>query len=491
MSGTSKPSPQNVTRAIRRLRALPPEVQRGEVAYEGAMLCVCSCVVSLHKGNGHRGKCESCGRCQRYREDAVDRLVRQALVGVTTPFASDLAERRQAEYDARPKAVKGPGEWSVRASDLDGCRREMGYRNGLDPDAVPVPKANGEALAGQDVEDSVVEVYQDKYPWREFQVEVQIKGLHSPGRVDAYDGVIGMVEEIKSAGEWMWEQVITFGARWYHRGQALLYASGLEAAGRFVSFVRVHYIKRGNYALEEIFDIPWDDEARAEVEEHRARLIGFLTSLDRAHATGKLPPRDRSGPSHPLCQRCDWLETCWNVQRAKATGRDPMSLTMLGEHPDARRIAWAVQEIVTLREVYTAAKRKYDDARHMLDGSIPTAIYEGISKVERGRRGGVNYKTHAELLAERMEQAASRVGQVVQAVERLLGMLDVEGMPGDVVDQAQALLADLAEIDVDPGSVPVPHNEDSAPVAKLASSKDRERWEREREEALQTAGDVA
>lgn len=429
----TRPAQRTIDRAVTRARSLDPAVIRGEAEYTSEAHCLCGDAISAHKGKGHRGECLTCGRavCARYREDVVDRLVRGAVAGATVPFTANLAKRRQEEYAARPKTEHGPGQWSVRASDLNGCRREIGYRNGLDPDAEAVPKSHGEALAGTIVEAAVVEVHSTAYPWREYQHEVVINGLHSPGRVDEYDPVIGMVCEIKSAGEWMWEQVITFGPQWYHLGQALLYAAAMEAAGEFVSFVRLHYVKRDTFE-EETFDTPWDDDARSLVETYRARLIGILTELDIAHATGVLPDRDRSGPTHPLCVRCDWLEACWSVPRAVELGRDPMSLTLLGEHPDSKRIAWAVQEIVRLRTVKTDATREYDDARHMLDKSIPPAIYEGVAKVERGRRGGIAYKEWTELLAAE--------------IERLGG---------------------------DPMDVPIPRNEDGAPVAKLVAVKER------------------
>ncbi len=226
-----KPSAGNLAKAATRIRTLREAQAAGAPVEPWTVHCVCGDVIEAHKGDGHRGKCTGCTSCIRFRANDVDLIVEQALSGAETPFTTNLTRRREAEYAARPRVQRGPGEWSVRASDLDGCVKALWYRNLPPEDYTPVPKGNGAALAGTVIEAAIAEINKSEYPWRAYQREVAIKGITSPGRIDEWDPLLGRVIEIKSCGEWRWGEVQTWGPVEKHKGQAFLYADGLERAG--------------------------------------------------------------------------------------------------------------------------------------------------------------------------------------------------------------------------------------------------------------------
>jgi hypothetical protein len=362
----------------------------------------------------HMGKCAHC-RCGRRRKDMAYHYVHQAVMASRAQLNDTLRKQRVEDYAARPKEPAGPGDWSVRISDVGGCGRWIWYRNLPPEDYVAVPKFSGEARAGEVIEAAVRLANSREFQWREFQRPVRVKGIPRQGLIDEYDRVRRVPIDQKTAGEWKWGLVSTHGVNLRNLAdtvgpilenlkQLLLYALGLEEEGLTPPEVILHYIKRDT--LEEILiPVPWDDQARVVAEDARAELIGRLGQLDFAQLTGTPIDRDRRGPSDPLCKRCDALEHCWNVPAAEAAGRTPESYTQLGEHPDAVAIAYACEQIVLTRLAKKAAEEEYEAARRLLDPTVPAGVYLNYGRVKQGSHGyRIQYSDYAKALFEAAQE---------------------------------------------------------------------------------------
>ena len=397
-----KPSPRILALASARIRVLAEAWQRGEPDYTPWQApCVCGCGIHAHTGKNRKGKCTACRACRSYRADRVDQLVQEILAGATTPFTDLLRAQHDAEHAARRRPERGPGEWSVRPSDLGKCVKQLWYRNDLaGPDYVPEPTGDGAALAGRIVEEAVTRINRRAYPWREYQRQVDVKGLSSVGYIDELDLPLGMPREIKSCGDWKWDHVQTWGPIPEEVGQLLLYADALEREGLWVNVLQMHYIHRDNFE-EIVFTIPWDDTARALVEQHRDTLIGYQTTLDVAAETGEPPEREGSGPDRYPCKWCEAKGHCWNIAAARAQGRSPESLTILGEL-DPVKITWVCEQIIEARRVRDEAEASYQAKNALIDHSVEPGEY-GIARVERGRRGGILHARYAEALCRQIE----------------------------------------------------------------------------------------
>jgi hypothetical protein len=359
----------------------------------------------------------------------VDVLVRAALEGARRDFRDDMRDAAAADRAARPHTDPGPGAWRLGPSDYLKCRMAIWYANQPREGLRLAPTDESAARAGQLLEDSWVAVQQQRYPWREYQVEVRLDGIDRPGRMDIYDPITATVDDCKSLSEGRWEQLMAAGPFDDHIGQVMLYALGLEAAGRPVHRVSLTYVNRSDIRSQR-FTWPWDDDSRKLAEQALDWLLAQATMLD----LGIQPDRDRSGPStDPICRNCRYRLECWNIEQAQARGRSPESYTVLGADPDDERVAWALAQIVGAREVKNAAEKGYEAVQPLAKG-LKLGPY-GEFEIVRGRKGGINWKDYHERTVEWASQP--------------------EATRGDISD------------------VPVPYNSDSAPIVKRRRAANR------------------
>lgn len=375
--------------------------------------CRCGDEREKHTGPLHTGSCTGCGKasCGRYAESMVHVRVHDAVMGMDAKFSDVMRRQRREDYAKRPRPERKPGEWIVRFSDVGGCGRQIGYRN-FHPE-LAVPTYDGPALAGDVVEQAVQRVDRRAFPWRVWQREVRHPAIPRPGRIDWWDPVLGMVCDIKSAGDWKWEQATVFGTLIENLMQVCLYALALELEGVQVNFVRIHYIHRDN--LEESFEphtYRWDDKMRAVAQQALVELAGRRGQLDITEITGELPERDRLGPTDGLCRNCEFLAACWNTERAAELNRTPESLTLLGEKPDDAAIEHVGKRIVAKRREIARLKREYDAENNMIDLSVKPGDY-GAVRIKKSSHGfKVRTSEYIEALCHKIELLGGDPGEV-------------------------------------------------------------------------------
>lgn len=388
--------------------------------------CVCSCGRHAHSGATNGGKCSGSVRnadgvlvcpknCARYREDFAYKLAAASLDAAGTSIGTSLRLADQQDRDQHYKDnPRQPGEWSLGASDAGGCPRAIWYRNLPPAGLVLAPADYREARIGTLIHKQAVTALRKLYPWQEFEQPVTINGLDRESAYDRYDEVVAEVEDLKTAGDWRWDDVMDNGVSLDVWKQVALYGLGLLEAGRPVETLKITYLKRCNgHDHTEIvqFDLEFAEAAREE-------LLGIAAMLDLAASEGEgwdpaehdgedydpgdLLPRTRSGPGlDKLCDRCPFRIHCWKMDEAEELGRSPQSLVELGREPADPAVVWAIEENVKAKALNGEAEKLKKSTGVLVEGLTPGRYGPGgiWTIAEQNFGGGPNHKLHAERLA--------------------------------------------------------------------------------------------
>jgi hypothetical protein len=383
--------------------------------------CVCGEGRHAHSGKQGTGKCVGADcNCARYRADVAWELAYTAVDAGARSLGHALrdydAQKRAAHAAANPRQA---GEWSLGPSDAGTCRRAIWYKNLPPSDLVRDPVDMREARMGDIIHEEVVRRLAKLYPWREFEQKVTIPGLDREARFDWYDGIIARVTDLKTAGDWRWDQVDDFGPSEDVWKQGFLYALALHLQGKQVDTVEITYLKRCN-GHDQTFVEDFDLEL---AQQYRQELIAIATALDIVHAEmeryeaeqaralavdpthtapaydpGDLLPRDRSGPStDKLCQRCPFRSHCWNLEQAQQSGRSGESWTILGPSPEDTEIAWALEQNVAAKDLERDAGKAKDETKALFEGLTP-GRYGDYKLDEQMYGGNPSYKQDSEQL---------------------------------------------------------------------------------------------
>lgn len=292
-------------------------------------------------------------------------LAEQALAAADRQVMDDIVAAVEAGHV--PSGKTGPSP-----SDAGACRRQLWYRDwghtldGYEPN-LHIDRRR--AALGNVVHDAARAARAARYPWRIYEMPVDVPGLHRGGRIDEYDPILGEVTDDKTAGraKWAmfggegptdsaWEQVAIYG-----------YALAMDEANSWpVRTLRIIAINRDTGAEEHF---------------HRDFDPAFaLAALDKLLDTaliieaGIKPPRDGYGPKHWMCEWCPALAHCWNVQAAQAAGRSPESYTLLGARPDDPSIVWAGREFMHAAAERLKWEKREKRAKRLLQG-LKTRVY--------------------------------------------------------------------------------------------------------------------
>jgi hypothetical protein len=411
--------------------------------------CVCGDGQFAHAGKKATGKCSGvydvdihgnpvpC-TCSRFRLDPAWELAYTAYDASHMSLGHALREfdsrQRTAHHKKNPRTA---GTWSLGASDAGTCRRAVWYRNMAPADLVRDPVDQREARMGEIIHEETVRRLKVLFPWREFEQKVALPGLDREVRYDWYDPITAEVTDLKTAGDWRWDQVDDFGVTLDVWKQVFLYGLALHRMGQPVSTVRVTYLKRCNghdqtfvedfdvelaeqylselLAIAQALDIVHAEMERYEAEQERA-LATDPEHKAAAYDPGELLPRDRSGPStDPLCQRCPFRSHCWNLVQAKDAhwnlvrvndSRSGESYTILGPEPVDPNVEWAIQQNVEAKAQARDWEKVKDETKALIEGLEPRRY--GDHKIdEQWYGGGPDYKTDSANL-RRMLEAGER-----------------------------------------------------------------------------------
>jgi hypothetical protein len=248
---------------------------------------------------------------------------------------------------------------------------------------------DGAALMGGLIHDAAVLRLKALYPWQEFEQWVKVKGLDREGRLDRWDAVLGVVEDIKTTGDYSTKLVEDHGARIEDWEQDALYGLAKEEEGYKVRTLKLTYIERKS-GHEMPFAVPYDREFALNA---RQKLLDIAGALDLVHAetealraksgdpeawvdpdTLELLPRDRKGPStDEICKRCPFRRHCWNLDEAEANGRSGESWTALGADPEVTDEAtlWTLKNAREAADLATATVKLKDEAEAVIQGLTP------------------------------------------------------------------------------------------------------------------------
>lgn len=287
-------------------------------------------------------------------------LAAAALAAADRPVMDDIVEHLAAEHV--PSGRSGP-----RVSDAGACSRQIWYRER--PPAGYVPRTGIDqrrASLGALIHKGAEAARSARYPWRRYEMAVDVPGLDRPGRVDEYDPVLGLVIDDKTAGRAKWDLVGDGGPTGEQWAQLRIYGYALDAAGWPVRTLRIIAINRDSGA-EEHFNEDFDPALGL------AALDQLVTVATMVEA-GMRPPRGGYGPRDWRCQWCPALDHCWNTRKAAELGRSPESVTILGERPEDPSIAWAAREVLAFSKQRLEVEKREDRAKALLQG-VPPGTY--------------------------------------------------------------------------------------------------------------------
>lgn len=283
-------------------RSLTPHVigRAGRLAHDsdvgtiGPRLDPCVCGAPRHE---HRGRTRQGGHangCRRYRLDPAYPLAWAAHLADSRSLYRDALDYDNLQRAGRPPRAEG--EWSLGPSDVTTCPRAIWYRNLPPDDLVTNPTDKHAAVIGGIIHDGYQRAQQELYPWRLFERYVEVPGLDREGRYDSFDPITGVLTDIKTAGDWVWDHLAADGPDEDVWEQPQLYGLALTRLGYTVRTVRLVYVERKS-GYDEPYERPYDEQAALAALD---RLVGYATALDN----GEVLPRSRSGPStDPICRR--------------------------------------------------------------------------------------------------------------------------------------------------------------------------------------------
>lgn len=309
--------------------------------------------------------------CKRWSEDRIEALAWRAANADGRKMLPDF---KRWDRSINPGQPVTPGQLRVRPSDGDTCKRQVWYRNFPPEDYRPLPTDDRAATMGTLAHKGLLEAWAALYPWRLIEHEVTIPGLDRNGRLDSFDPLTGVLDDVKTAGTWKWDLIGDDGPTVGTWNQAAIYALALSRAGHKVRLIRLRYIHREK-GYEEIFEQPYTDMMGRAALRDLTALASVLDSYRQAVDDGdtelaeELIP-EREGRSHNAfpCSFCPARGHCWSIDRATALGRSPESFTILGPTPADDAIAATLAEYDVARKAETAGKNDKAAAKALLDG---------------------------------------------------------------------------------------------------------------------------
>jgi hypothetical protein len=340
--------------------------------------CVCGQAWHSHQDGPPDG-------CAGYTHDPADLLAQQAAEADHASLLEDMAAYDDHLYALR-RAGAGDRPPGPRVSDVGKCRRQVWYRETPPGDYTPrtgIPRRA--ATMGTAFHDKAARARAWRYPWRHYDMRLEVPGLEGSAYLDEYDPITGTVIDYKTFGEWKWEQVGDYGPPDEAVDQAMIYGLALEAAGWPVNRVCILGVRRAPGDEESFWYLY--DPARAQ------RALEPLLALADSLELGVTPPRDGAGPSDWRCTSCPALNHCWQTEEAAAAGRSPESWVALGEDPDTVTIAWAAGTVWELQKASAGAKAAYEQSKLLLEG-VPTGTYGEYEVASRQRRMPEYKATH-------------------------------------------------------------------------------------------------
>jgi hypothetical protein len=182
------------------------------------------------------------------------------------------------------------------------------------------------------------------------EVPVTFDGI--PGSIDLFR--IGDVLDLKTVGDWSWQNVLRHGMRRKDRWQVTGYAAAKRAEGHRVDWITIVYLNRENGQIR-AFTEPFDETVLTEM---RSWLNEVYDYADMGPETA---PRDERGPGLSIvCDGCPFRTGCWPNAQA----------TVLDEAGEAGiEPMLALYDEAATRE--KDAKKDKDFARAALDGLAP------------------------------------------------------------------------------------------------------------------------
>ncbi|GIH95456.1 hypothetical protein ACFFMN_23100 [Planobispora siamensis] len=320
--------------------------------------CCCGHGRHHHGGRAFSGKCRTGCGCRAWRADGAYVLAQEAMTAYGSSVMDDIDRWHTATY---PRPVPAAGGWGVGPSDVTTCRKRIWYRE-LHPQLAR-PVSTSAALLGDIIHEVAATARRALYPWQKVEMPVRVPGLDRPGRIDRYDPVLALVDDIKTKGPRGWERLSETGPDEGYWKQVAVYGYGLADAGHPVQVMRLTYINRAT-GDERTYERPYCDAfARS--------AVGSLIALNVALDLGLDLPRDGRGTTDPICTEfCEFYDDCWSVTAARAAGVSPEFLTTFGIDADPDLVAWAAEVARGWKDDENEAEREYKAAISMLKGAL-------------------------------------------------------------------------------------------------------------------------
>lgn len=306
-------------------------------------------------------------------------LALRALEAESGSFMQPIVDGIRAEYVPS-------GSLTPRPSDAGACPRSVWYR--VAPPAGYEPRTDideARAAIGTLIHEAGRRYRPVVFPWRHFELKVQVPGLERDGYVDEYDPITGTVFDTKSAGKAKW-LILADGPPQDMWKQVRIYGWALYLAGYPVRRLCIWAVNRDTGADEQHWEEFDPETAVAAVDE----LAALATMLD----AGVVPERTGRGPRDWRCQWCPAMLHCWQVDRAAELGRGPVSLTILGEQPGTPAIVHAGREFLRENAALKALKDRVAYLKDLLQG-LPAGTYGSDDwgvKIADSRSTSVGYK---------------------------------------------------------------------------------------------------
>lgn len=375
-----------------------------------------------------------CGHTPTYRRGMCRRCYRDWRTTVTAHERADdhPADALREWDDSRARSGKtarahAKGEFGIGPSDLNACPKAVEFRENPPEGHVPIPLDKTAAWMGSLIDLALKRARRKRYPWRMFDVSIEIPGLSEPGEADEFDPIIGRVTDYKSAGRWKWDKYGAEGPPESEWEQLSTYALGLEERGYDVHELEVIAANRENGVME--------SHRRPYNRRVALAAVAKLHAMDEALTAGRSLPRTHDGPTtDPICARfCPHVKTCWNLDEVPEN-RTPESWLFARDDEDVAKV---LADYVATGRQETDAKKTKAPLRAMLTG------------VEAGRYGDVTLAWKGGNVLDPKPDPEARVEQLEQAIQ-VARELGIPPQPPEDLPYPQKTARSNVSIDVRP-----------------------------------------
>lgn len=243
---------------------------------------------------------------------------------MTLASAADVEQRWKEKVSTafrRVSAERARDPHQLSASGVGDCLRRSAYRLAGTPVTNEAVREDRAANIGTAIHDMLLPHMGDGEAAGvliEHPVEFRAAGTVVTGRLDLFEDQAVWLDEasstlvdVKTCGDFSWNQAKRRIIKFAHLAQAGSYAGGLIQAGRTVDWVVWVFIHRATGAVETVA-MEYTHQLTIDAIDRIGQIIDASADPDSAMREGPGPSWS-IGRSFSVCDGCEWLSRCWSI----------------------------------------------------------------------------------------------------------------------------------------------------------------------------------